>query len=195
MKPIPSLDEVSPEYAKLTERHTQLMQRAADIDAEIRSVHSAMAERQVSHVNPQADRIAALIDGAQAPPPANLQDRIADLSLVRKDINDAINTLAVTLADERRKASRLIAAQFDTEHREMAVEFFGHLCAAASVHTRLEKLRLRFFRAGVDPSGLTDFARDIMGEPTSRTDTAAQILRDAIRKGYLPASSLPEEFR
>ena len=86
-------------------------------------------------------------------------------------------------------------AEFSGEQRALATEFYGHVLAAVRVHAKFGEIRQRIDRAGVEPAGLHDFGRDLMGHALSRFDHAGSALRDATRRGYIKVEDVPEAYQ
>jgi hypothetical protein len=193
MKPIPTLEDLSPEYAKLTERLASLNARLVEIQKATSTIHAQIAAEQGRDVH--QERISALISGVNFEMPESVRNQMSAYASERRDITDAVHELTIIIAEEHRKASRLAIGQFSAEHLECAAEFFNHIAAAARAHTRFGEMKREFMRAGIDTTSFSDFGREMFGEPLSRNDEAGYALRDAVKRGYLATSALPAEFR
>ena len=190
---VPKLEEVSPEYKRLTNRHAELVARGAEIDAEVRTLYAAMGSEQAT--DRHTDRVAALISGVDYSPPVLIKDQLAQLAAERRAIDAAVKELHGPIALERQRASRAIVAGFEAERRALAAEFFEHVAAAAKAHAAYGEMRRAFYRAEVDPAGFSDFGIDLFGDPGHRNGPTGIAMRVAARKGYLTEARIPEAYR
>lgn len=193
MKPIPALEDVSAEYARLSGLHNDLMARSTANDTHVRELHAAIGAEQPG--NSHADRVASLLAGVdhQAPPP--IKDQLVELAKEKRAIDDALKELYGQLFVERKAASSLIVKRFSAEHAAMAAEFFKHIAAAARAHAEYGELRRAFHRAGVDPAGLHDFGQELFGDPGHRNGEVGIAMRVAARSGYLKTGEIPEAYK
>lgn len=193
MKPIPKLEDVSTEYARLSGLHIDLMARAAAVDAEIRALHAELGSEQAA--NQHADRVVSLLAGMDYAAPPPIKDRIAALSKEKAAIDEALKELSGHIRVERESASRAIVKQFEPERVALAAEFFRAIASAAKAHAAYGELRRNFHRAGVDPAGLSDFGQEIFGDPGHRNGDVGIAMRAAVRRGYLKEREIPEAYR
>ncbi len=193
MKAIPSLSEVSPEYARLSGLHEKLMARATELNEQVRSLHAQIGSEQAA--NRHGDRVASLLAGVDYSAAPPIKDQLAALSAEKSATDTAIQELAGQIKLERERASRLAVKQFDEDQAAMAAEFFKQVAAAAKVHAGYGELRRQFHRAGVDPAGLRDFGEELFGDPGHRNGDVGIAMRAAVRRGYLKATDVPEAYR
>jgi len=192
MKPVPTLEDVSPEYSRLMTQHHALMAKADALDAEILALHAAAGEIRIN--SSHGARVDALLRGVNYQPPSSVQDEIADKAAERRAVDSAIRDLSGQIKVERVHASRLVTAQFADEHRELARQFFTLIAAATEVHAKFGELRLHLARAGID-NQLFDFGEELCGAPSHRNGRAGLALREAVKRSYLKANEVPEAFR
>ncbi len=192
MKPIPKLEDVSSEYARLSALHTKLMARAAGIDREIHSLHAQIGTEQAA--NRHGDRVASLLAGVDYSAAPPIKDQLAALAAEKAAVDTAIQELAGQIRLEREGASRLVVKQFDKDRAALATEFFRHVAAAADAHARFGEMRRQFHRSGVNPAGFTDFGEEIFGDPGHRNGTVGIAMRGAVRRGYLKEKDVPEAY-
>lgn len=189
MKHIPSAESVSAELAALVARRDALNARLLEIAAEQRALHASLASAQ--ELPAHEYRVSALVAGAAFEPKPEHRDKLASLSAEKRDIDEALHRLAATIVEERRRASRIIVDQFAGDYRALAREYFLALAATAAVHVRIGQLRRDFERAGIEPTGLRDVGRDLLGAPLDKSSNVAIDLRRAVRDGHLKTSEIP----
>lgn len=193
VKPIPKPGDVSSEYARLISLHAKLMQRGAAIDAEIATLHAQMGAEPAT--NERATRVESLLAGVDFTPAPPIRERLSALSSERADIDAAVRELSGQITLERERASRKIVETFEAERTAMAKRFFKAVAEAAAVHAEYEERVILFHRAGVSPAGFTDFGREVFDQAGYRNSSVGIALRDAVRRGYLKPSELPEFCR
>ncbi|MCJ7995894.1 hypothetical protein J5N58_08160 [Rhizobium cremeum] len=191
MKNIPRPEEHSAELAAVEKRQTELIKRQAANRQELAAIHAKAATPPQEH----KDRVAALVAGISYEPPADDRDAIARLVREERDIKDALDEIALKKNELTRQASAAIVKSFRPEYEAIATEFYSALCLAAAAHWKLGALRRDFMRAGVDPTGLTDFGRDFFGAPSDRNNDLAIDLRKAARNGLIKESQVPVGYR
>lgn len=193
MKPIPTLESTSTEYSRLMSLHASLMKRDAEISEQRRALHAEAGKEQPA--NRHTDRVASLLTGVDYSPPMPIKDKLAELHAEQRAITEALRELSDQIKLERGRASRVVVGQFDAEHRELAVEFFKGIAAAAAAHAKYGELLRNFYRAGVDPGGFLDFGEELFGEPCHRNSEVGIAMRAAVRRGYLSEKQTPEAYR
>jgi hypothetical protein len=193
MKPIPSLESVSAEYARLSALHAKLMARAADLDREIHSLHAQIGTEQAA--NRHGDRVASLLAGVDYSAAPPIKDQLAALAAEKAATDTAIRELAGQIALERQQASRLVVDRFIGEQAALATEFFKHIAAAAKAHAEFGEVRRQFHRAGVNPAGLHDFGEELFGDPGHRNGDVGIAMRAAVRRGYLKEADVPGAYK
>lgn len=193
IKPIPKPEDVSSEYARLTSLHAKLMARGALIDAEIATLHAQMGAEPAA--NERATRVESLLAGVDFTPALPIRERLSALASERADIDAAVRELSGQITLERERTSRKIVETFEAERAAMAKRFFKAVAEAAAVHAEYDEQVIRFHRAGVSPAGFTDFGREVFDQAGYRNSSVGIALRDAVRRGYLKPSELPEFCR
>lgn len=190
MIPIPSLESVSSEYARLTKLHAELMERAAKNEAASAELHAKMGHENAQ--SQHAGRVTSLLSGVDFVIPAPMRDQLAALSAERTAIADAIKELAGQIGLERERASRVVVEQFKAEHAGLARRFFKAIADAARVHAEFEDMRIAFQRAGVHSTSFIDFGADLFDRAGYRNNDVAIAMRAAVRRGYLDNKDLPD---
>jgi hypothetical protein len=193
MKPIPTLESVSPEYARLTTRQAELNREMHRVDAARREAQAELGT--IMSRDLRRERADALIAGVDYRPPASYREKMARLNDERRALEDAQHEIGNLITAERQKACREITSKFIPDNTAAAARFFKLIAEAAAVHLEHVELRKRLTAAGIDPLGLHDFGFEVLGKAGARNDDIGMDLRAAVRRGYLGTKEIPEIYR
>lgn len=192
-KPIPTLEETSPEFVRLSNRQVELTAQLREIEAQKRQ---AQIELGAIHGRDlRREQTAAVIAGVDFEFPKSYREQIGKLNDEHRVITDALHEIAIQIAEERRRASREIATHFVPDNSALAARFFKLVAEAAAVHIEHGELTRKFRVAGVDPAGLYDFGQSLFGPPGQRNNDVNYLLKDGVRRGYIGLADLPEAYR
>lgn len=196
---VPSLTDVSPEYARVANRLTALVEREKQLDAEKLKISQAFSSWGPVADQDHKNRVEDIIAGKPFEPrSAAIQEnraRLADIEEERRLGREAQYRLQNERAEEYRRASRLVCANFADEHRALAEKFYGILVAVAETRIAIGLLQLDIERSGASAIYLDDVGNDLLDGCLDRSGGLAQELRNGIRRGYLAADAMPEELR
>lgn len=184
---VPKIEDISPEFARLTARDRDLRMRLGELAIELDELG-----RRPS-IDPSASRVAGLIGGNPDDiTPSPLVDRAGALRQEKADILEALEQIRLRIADERRNASvkawQTLAPVHGAKVKVLAVALAGALRA----HRDLEA-----FRGDVNESGLSWLnqprlvANQVLGDAGDAQSAVRQLLDQAVRDGF----ARPEDVR
>ncbi|MFB9984345.1 hypothetical protein ACFSQQ_16455 [Mesorhizobium kowhaii] len=196
---IPTLQSVSPEYARIASRLAELFDREHELNRRKSEIATAMSNWGATADGEHRNRVGDIIAGKPFEPRASVSEQfgaqIADIEEERRLNKEAIHQLQVQRAEEYTRASGLVCASLADEHRELAKTFYSQLATAAQTRVDIGLLRLEIERSGASALSLSDVGDDLLDGSLDRTGVIAQELRRGTRLGYLKAETVPEELR
>jgi hypothetical protein len=204
---VPSLAEVSPEYAALIEQQDTLTKRLAAAIAELRQIAKSGEATADPPPTPaevaRQHRIDALLKGGQydlaapvpqfEPPPSS---RYWALKREIEDIGDfALPEVETKLREAVALASAIIREKFKDAHRKMVREMAAGLRDVHAVNVQYWAFSDAMSKAGVAWGALgVAFFRNI-GHPEDRNSPLGIWFKEAKNEGHIGASEIPESLR
>ena len=189
---IPSLESVSPEYAALRARRSELQAERNNVRTKLDELAVASAKRAVANGQPSNDRVAALA-GLPTPPP---QDDSAELYNNLADLDEALEIIDRKLVDARMVASTIIRERIAPRYGEIIGEIVDRLLVLRDVQMEYDALTDALNAADVAWSALGPMPLfRMLGVPRDREGVVAAYVREAAERGYFPKSRVPEDLR
>lgn len=196
---VPSLQSVSPEYARIATRLAELVGREHELNRRKTEIATAMSNWGATADGEQRNRVDDIIAGKPFEPRLSVSEefgaQIGDIEEERRLNKEAIHQLQIQRAEEHRRASSMVCAAFADEHSTLAEKLYTQLAAAAATRVEIGLLQLDIERSGASGSYLVDVGVDLLDGSLDRTGAMAQELRNGIRLGFLKADAVPQELR
>ncbi|MGO7331748.1 hypothetical protein [Rhizobium leguminosarum] len=193
---IPTLDQVSAEYAELKQRYDainrqllEIFQRACAVAESIRQGGS-----DTQTVRPNALRVATIL-GEDPPttPSSRTADMLRDLDAQERDLKDALHLLTSRVSDLRMTASAAIREEVAPLHHQkvnrICVILLDLYEACADYEDFGDALNAREVAWSALNPMFPSFCR-----PGDRYSVVAHYLKEAAAKGFVRKSDLPERI-
>jgi hypothetical protein len=194
---IPTLRDVSPRYAEIEDRRTDLVLRMQGLEAERLRLARIVAEHRSAPGVAERDQRIATLAGVPLPAlrPADME-RLDAVSADLGEVKEAIRLVDIERNDAWLEASALLCDAVAERHSELQRDVFRaalDLHAAWSQHqAMLDGIR----RTGAAFSRLRPELPDFLGRhPSNRADELAQWFRDLVKAGHATHDELPEAYR
>lgn len=192
---VPSLGDVSPEYARLVAKRHELESRRQALEDEYARLLTEMipfAQRE------RESRIAALLsdDGASStseiPRP---HDRLAVVSREIDDIKRALAVLTDQIGQARYRASEKIVSDIRPEYGRRVEAICSALLVLREASAAYVALTDELAAKDISWLTLEPLPVSFVGAPNDPTGRTANYLRAASRAGYFSAEKIPPELR
>ena len=205
LAPVPSLADVSPEYAALLKQQATLQARCAAALTELREIVKR-GDGPALHSPTAADiergrRVEALLKGEKydarsAPLYESPPSRYSELHREIADIREfALPQIETKLRAAAAAASTVIREQFKDVHRQIVRDTAVALRALHDANVRYWSFSDALNKEGVAWGALGPaFVRPI-GHPEDRQGPLGQWFRDALADGHISKSDIPESLR
>jgi hypothetical protein len=201
---LPTLASVSPKYAELRRKQTELSLEHAALRDEALALgrkHAAMKREQGRHLasavtdQAKAARVAEVLGEPVQLLAKGDADRLAEITDRMRMIDEAQAELRNRISDEIPRASAEIQKMVAPEHRRLIREICEALVvvhkASAAYHAFADQLNAD----GVWWSALGPSHPLFLGMPQDPESPVARYLREARDNDHFPASRIPEECR
>lgn len=188
---IPSLEDVSPNYANGLKKLDGLKQWCGQVKDNYRSLINQKASGVRAD---QESRVQALMNG-QMPSPATNLDAMIDNERANYDaIETAIHIRSGVNAKLATEAAKSICDQVKPAHDVAMKEFCSGMLAAHKALAKLHQLKWTLINSGVGLHGLfkVDVPDDLEG-PLDRSSSLGDFFRAAKAEGFI--STVPVELR
>lgn len=192
-----SVEEVSPEYVRLTERKNALISRLEVLNAEKRELGSrATTSKALLGVAERDIRVAVLagepVPALSTSDKARYHECLAELG----EAKEALDIIEVKLRAEHAAASRLVCERFRDEHQSLLSAILFPMLEAHRAWVAYEALLDRVQRSGANIAYLRPERPDFLGvHPGDRAGDLAYWLTDLVQAGHISRADCPEEFR
>lgn len=187
---IPTRRAVNAALAAALDRQAELRAEKGALQAEGRAIAATdLTEGRVS-------RAAELIDGKPAKPGNGGKERLDAIVTKLGDIETALEILGLRIDKEGSKASVIVCEKALPAYRQAVVAQCDAFVAAHPANKEQQEIIDSLEADGVLIGGLnymSPFA--IMGDYRDPYSHVALYLREAVAKGFYPASKLPPEFK
>lgn len=200
---VPTLREVSPEYARLCDRQGELNNRIAAATQEMRAIWRDAGDRAppTPRVDrPTALRIAKLLDGdaakdAVSDVAATEQERFIALSLEIADIKEAMPALEGRIRAAHAAASAIIREGIRDRHSKLVAETAATLRDLHRLNGEYWELTDQLNRDNVAWASIGSAFMRFPGHPKDRGSQLGYWFRDAAKDGHIASGDVPEVFK
>lgn len=162
--------------------------------AELAVVNAAIANNENPDPYPEA-RIETLIaTGINTPPPKTFEEQAHELQNAIRDINEALDKLAVTEKQIRWLAGQKLNAEIRPQATALEKRLVEAAVALHEVHFEYWTHKRHLINEGIGLFGnFSNSIDEILGVPVDGGSQFAEFFREAIKSGHL--RSLPKAFR
>jgi hypothetical protein len=180
---VPSLGEVSPEYAALLQRQGDLQNALNALERERADLQRAIASDRSPAVRPG---VAALLGDDPANSRAAKTARLAEVRRAITDHEVALTTIRGRLATARGPASVAVCDAVKSEYSRRVAAVVAALTAADAARASYEGMRAQLEAEDVAWTRLGPLALGFMGEHLKgRSARVDAVIRDAREAGYV----------
>jgi septal ring factor EnvC (AmiA/AmiB activator) len=191
---LPTLSEVSPEYAALVARRDELQTEQAGLRTELGDISRAIAA--AAPATDRAARAARVIDGDQASLSlADLQERRAAHQRRLADLDEGLEVLDGRVREARMTASAMIRDRIEPQHRALVRTICDRLLALHEASRAYHKFATELNDGTVAWSDLRPMFPAFLGDPGSAQSSVAIFLAEAANYGFIPAALIPAKLR
>ncbi|WP_394889546.1 hypothetical protein ACG873_30250 [Mesorhizobium sp. AaZ16] len=192
---VPSLAEVSDDYARLIAKKQELQSTHTDLQVERRAIEKRM-QAQVGTVQPNAEVARLLGDETAGIPYGEDRKRLQQILTMVRDIEQALVTLEGRIAIERGKASKLVCQKVERTYADHVGAICTALITANQKHRDLVQMVDALEREDVAWTGFFYPMQPVLlGGATDSQSRLAFYLREACQNGFLAGDAIPKEFR
>ncbi|MBB4427097.1 hypothetical protein GGD66_005673 [Bradyrhizobium sp. CIR48] len=188
---IPSLEEVSPEYAAGIKKAEALNERIRQCQYDYR--HLTDQKINGAHNNHEA-RVQAMLDDKPPVPVSHIDTLLEDVRAVHDAASDALHIQTGSNAALGREAGRKLCERLKPLHDSAMKEISNGLLAVHKGLVTLHRLRNGLLSAGAGFHGLFNVSMpDDLERPLDRSSSLGDYFRAARANGFI--KSVPEELR
>ena len=203
---ISSLADVSPEYADLTRRHAELIERKYANIQGMREIGKRHGNAPPAFPKPEPGaaaisrlkRVAALV-GLDQPASGNDDDadsqRYWALHRENEEIDEALPQVAAKLREATRAASAIVCEGLREEHESLVGEIAATLQELHELNAKYWAIADHLAREGIGAGALGLVFMRFAGHPSDRYGPIGQWFRDAVELGHIKSSEIPESLR
>jgi hypothetical protein len=191
---LPTLSEVSPEYAALVQRRDELQAEQAGLRTDLAEIGRAIGA--AAPATDRAARAARVIDGDQAGLSlADLRERSGAHQRRLADLDAAIEVLDGRIRESRMAASAMIRDRIEPQHRALVRTICDRLLALHEASRAYHEFATELNDGQVAWSDLRPMFPAFLGDPGSAQSSVAIYLAEAANYGFIPAASIPAKLR
>ena len=191
---LPTLSDVSPEYAALVARRDELQAEQHGHRTELAEISRAISA--AAPATDRAARAARVIDGDQASlSVADLQQRRGGHQRRLADLDAALEVLDDRIREARMTASAIIRDRVEPQHRALVRTICDRLLALHDASRAYHEFVTELNDGQVAWSALRPMFPAFLGDPRSAQGVVAIYLAEAANYGFIPAASIPAKLR